>query len=98
TARLSARMAAPSSSSDSSSSADEANHEMRRCAMLKRLLFAAYGVVSYLIFLGTFLYAIGFIGNLGTPTALDGPPRQPFVVALAVNAGLLTLFALQHSI
>src|SRR5215471_19944025 len=66
--------------------------------MLKRLLFAAYGVVSYVIFLGTFLYAVGFIGNFGTPTALDGPPRQPFVVALAIDAGLLALFAVQHSV
>ena len=66
--------------------------------MLKRLLFAAYGVVSYVIFLGTFLYAVGFIGNFGTPTALDGPPRQPFVVALAIDAGLLALFTVQHSV
>ena len=66
--------------------------------MLKRLLFAAYGVVCYVLFLGTFLYAIGFVGNLGTPTALDGPSRQPFGTALAINAGLLMLFAVQHSV
>jgi methanethiol S-methyltransferase len=66
--------------------------------MLKRLSFAAYGVVCYVIFLGTFLYAIGFIGNLGTPTALDGPPSLPLGIALAINAGLLTLFAVQHSV
>ena len=66
--------------------------------MLKRLAFAVYGLVSYVIFLGTFLYAIGFIGNLGTPTALDGPARQPLAAALAINAGLLTLFAVQHSV
>jgi len=66
--------------------------------MRKRLIFAAYGLVSYLIFLGTFLYAIGFIGNLGTPTTLDGPARRPFAAALAINAGLLGLFAVQHSV
>src|SRR5262245_3807341 len=66
--------------------------------MLKRLTFAAYGLVSYLIFLGTFLYAIGFIGNLGTPTTLDGPARRSFAAALAINASLLALFAVQHSV
>ena len=66
--------------------------------MLKRLLFAAYGFVSYLIFLGTFLYAIAFIGNLGTPTALDATPGDSIVAALAIDTGLLLLFAAQHSI
>jgi len=66
--------------------------------MTKRLLFAAYGVVCYAIFLATFLYAIGFIGGFGVPTTLDGPAREPFIRALAIDAGLLTLFALQHSV
>ena len=66
--------------------------------MLKRILFFAYGVVSYLVFFGTFLYAIGFIGNFGVPTTLDGPARGPLVTGLLINAGLLTLFAVQHSV
>ena len=66
--------------------------------MLKRLIFALSGVVCYVIFLGTFLYAIGFIGNLGTPTTLDGPATQPLGTALAIDAGLLMLFAIQHSV
>ncbi len=66
--------------------------------MLKRLIFAVYGVTCYVVFLGTFLYAIAFIGNLGTPTALDGPSREPLGIALAIDAGLLLLFAVQHSV
>jgi protein-S-isoprenylcysteine O-methyltransferase Ste14 len=66
--------------------------------MLKRLAFAVYGVACYAVFLITFLYAIGFIGNLLTPTALDGASRQPFGIALAIDAGLLMLFAVQHSV
>src|SRR5215469_5466133 len=66
--------------------------------MLKRILFFAYGSLCYLIFLGTFLYAIGFIGNFGVPTTLDGVQTGPLAFSLAINAGLLTLFAVQHSV
>ncbi|HEV2836464.1 MAG TPA: isoprenylcysteine carboxylmethyltransferase family protein [Pyrinomonadaceae bacterium] len=66
--------------------------------MLKRILFFAYGTFSYLIFLGTFLYAIGFIGNFGVPTTLDGAARGRFAISFAIDAALLTLFAVQHSV
>jgi len=66
--------------------------------MLKRITFFTYGSLSYVIFLATFLYAIGFIGNLGVPTALDGQARGPLIGALMVDVALLTLFAVQHSV
>ena len=66
--------------------------------MLKRILFFAYGSLSYLIFLGTFLYAVCFIGNFGVPRTLDGPANGPLGVAFAIDAGLLALFAVQHSV
>ena len=66
--------------------------------MLKRILFFVYGVACYLVFFATFLDAIGFIGNLAVPTALDGPPTGPLASALAINVGLLALFAVQHSV
>ena len=66
--------------------------------MFKRILFFSYGSFSYLIFLGTFLYAIGFIGNFGVPRTLDGPANGPLAVSLAIDVGLLTLFAVQHSV
>lgn len=64
----------------------------------KRIVFFLYGVTCYMAFLGTFLYAIGFIGNFGVPTSLDGPADDGLAAALAINAGLLTLFAIQHSV
>ena len=67
-------------------------------AMFKRIAFFTYGSLSYLIFLGSFLYAIGFIGNFGVPTTLDGAPRGPLGVALLIDVGLLTFFAVQHSV
>ena len=66
--------------------------------MLKRILFFAYGTFSYLIFLGTFLFAIGFIGNFGVPRTLDGPATGSLLISFAIDAGLLTLFAVQHSV
>ena len=67
--------------------------------MIKRLLFFAYGLVSYLIFLATFLYAIAFVGGCpAIPSRLDAPLRTSLPVALAIDCALLMLFALKHSI
>lgn len=66
--------------------------------MMRRILFFTYGSLSYLIFLGTFLYAMAFIGGFGVERTLDSAATGPLLTAVAVNAGLLTLFALQHSV
>jgi len=66
--------------------------------MLKRIAYFVYGSAAYLIFLGTFLYAIAFVGGLGAPTSLDGEPRGPLAFSLAIDAGLLAIFAVQHSV
>jgi methanethiol S-methyltransferase len=66
--------------------------------MLKRIAFFAYGVACYLVFFATFLYAVGFIGGFGVPTTLDGASRGPLARGIAVDAGLLALFAIQHSV
>jgi protein-S-isoprenylcysteine O-methyltransferase Ste14 len=66
--------------------------------MLKRILVFAYGSLSYLIFLATFLYAVCFIGNFGVASTLDGPSSGPLAISFAIDAGLLALFAVQHSV
>jgi protein-S-isoprenylcysteine O-methyltransferase Ste14 len=65
---------------------------------MNRILTLAYGALSYVIFFLTFLYAIGFLGNFGVPKSLDSGATDPWPTALAIDLGLLSLFALQHSI
>lgn len=65
--------------------------------MVRRLLLLTYGLVSYALFLATFLYAVGFIGGFLTPTQLDGHREGSLATALAIDGGLLVLFAVQHS-
>jgi protein-S-isoprenylcysteine O-methyltransferase Ste14 len=66
--------------------------------MVKRVLFCAYGVAAYVIFLCTFLYAVGFVSGFGVPKVLDAPADGPLGQALLVDTGLLALFAVQHSV
>jgi protein-S-isoprenylcysteine O-methyltransferase Ste14 len=65
---------------------------------MKRLAIFAYGLVCYAVFFATFLYAVGFIGNLWVPKSIDSPRDVSMGVALLVNLGLLALFAVQHSV
>lgn len=66
--------------------------------MITRWTVFLFGVVSYALFLASFLYAIGFVGGFGVPVTIDGLPTDSVVVALLIDGALLTLFALQHSV
>jgi protein-S-isoprenylcysteine O-methyltransferase Ste14 len=65
---------------------------------MKRVAFFLYGLVAYCIFLGTFLYAIGFVAGITVPKSIDSAPSAPLGVALITDAALLAIFALQHSV
>ena len=57
-----------------------------------------YGILCHEAFVASFLCAIGFVGNLSGPKSIDSAPSAPLAAALPVNAVLLGLFALQHSL
>ena len=65
---------------------------------MSRILAFLYGVVCYLVFFGTFLYAIGFVDDLLVPRSIDSAPTAPLGQALIVDAVLLAVFAVQHSV
>lgn len=66
---------------------------------MSKLFSAAYAAVCYAIFLVAFLYAIGFVGNLIVPRSVDvSPTLLATGMAALLNAALLGMFAVQHSV
>lgn len=66
--------------------------------MLARLAILFYAIISYGVFLVSFLYVVGFVGNYLVPKSIDvGGPRN-MSEAILVDLSLLGIFAIQHSI
>jgi protein-S-isoprenylcysteine O-methyltransferase Ste14 len=66
--------------------------------MFARLLILFYSIVSYVVFLVSFLYALGFVGNYFVPKSIDVGGRTNLTGAILVDLLLLGIFAIQHSI
>ena len=65
---------------------------------MNRIVTFLYGAGSYAIALVTFLYLAGFLGNFLVPKSMDSMATDPWQLALLIDLGLLTLFAVQHSV
>jgi methanethiol S-methyltransferase len=65
---------------------------------MKRLAIFVYGIICYAVFFATFLYAIGFIGNVWVPKSIDSALIGSIARSLLIDFGLLGLFAVQHSV
>ncbi len=69
---------------------------------MKRVFVLAYGLASYVIFLGVFLYGVGFVGGFLTPTSLDAAIDDPrpwaITQAALINLALVAAFGMQHSV
>lgn len=64
-----------------------------------RALFLGFSAIAYAIFFATFLYLIGFVGNLADlPVTVDKGPAGPVASAVITDIVLISLFGIQHSV
>jgi len=58
----------------------------------------SYGILGYVVFFLTFLYSVGFVGNILVPKHIDSGEEGPLAIAFVINLLLLSIFALQHTV
>ena len=80
---------------------DPARHAPPSASLAARTLALCYGGVAYLIFLGTFLYAVGFVSGYVVPKTVDksvgSGHSSSLTTALLINLVVMSIFAVQHS-
>src|SRR4051812_44447242 len=66
--------------------------------MIGRVAALLYGVLSYLVFFGSSLCSMGFIGNYFVPRSIDSGSSASLTESILVDMLLLGAFAVQHSV
>jgi protein-S-isoprenylcysteine O-methyltransferase Ste14 len=67
-------------------------------SLLGRALGLVYGTIAYTILVGTFLYAIGFLGRFIVPKHVNSGGSMPLLSAIVIDLALMGVFAIQHSV
>jgi protein-S-isoprenylcysteine O-methyltransferase Ste14 len=70
----------------------------RQASVIARAVALVYGLAAYLVFFGSFLYAIGFVTGVAVPKTIDTGPAGPLGESLVIDLLLMSLFAIQHSV
>lgn len=65
---------------------------------MKRIVILVYGLIAYLAFFATILYAMGFLGSMFVPKGINDGTSVSLIETIGVNVGILLLFAVQHTI
>jgi protein-S-isoprenylcysteine O-methyltransferase Ste14 len=65
---------------------------------MKRFVAFLYGIIAYLFFLASILYAIGWVEGMAVPKGIDDGATSAVSEAIVINLALMTIFALQHSV
>lgn len=79
------------------SSSTDAMSPVHTPSRATRLIALGYGIVAYLVFMGTFLYAIGFVSSAVVPKSINTGPASSWSTALLIDLVLMSIFAVQHS-
>ncbi|TXD84083.1 isoprenylcysteine carboxylmethyltransferase family protein [Subsaximicrobium wynnwilliamsii] len=65
---------------------------------MKKFIVLIYGLIAYLVFLISFLYAIAFVGDFLVPKTINSETESTGLSAIIINLSLLSIFAIQHSV
>jgi protein-S-isoprenylcysteine O-methyltransferase Ste14 len=65
---------------------------------MKKIIILFYGLIAYVVFLISFLYAIAFVGDFLVPKTINSETESIGFSAVLINLALLSLFAIQHSV
>ena len=65
---------------------------------MRKTLSFIYGVFCYVVFILSFLYAVGFLGNLIVSKSIDAGDESNLGLSLIIKIMLLGVFAVQHTI
>jgi protein-S-isoprenylcysteine O-methyltransferase Ste14 len=74
------------------------SRKMKWGLVMGRLLRFSFGLLAYVLFFASFLYLIGFVGNVFVPRSIDVGPTTSAALAATINLALILLFGVQHSV